>query len=158
MFAITPARQVSDFASAATLFQDYTRSLGRDLSYQSADAERQGLPGKYAPPSGELLLARLSDGTPVGCVALRPIDPPGCCEMKRLYVSPAARGMGVGGALVDAIIGVARQLHYKEMRLDSLASLASALALYQAAGFQPIPAYCENPFADAVFLGLDLTV
>ncbi len=78
--------------------------------------------------------------------------------MKRLYVSPAARGMGIGGALIDAIISVARQLRYKEMRLDSLASLASALALYQAAGFRPIPAYCENPFADAVFLGLDLTV
>jgi GNAT superfamily N-acetyltransferase len=158
VFTIAPARQARDFASAATLFQDYTRSLGRDLSYQSPDAELQAMPGKYAPPSGELLLARLQDGTPVGCVALRAIDPPGCCEMKRLYVSPQARGMGIGGALIDAIVGVARGLHYTEMRLDSVASLTSALALYRAAGFQPIPAYCENPFDDAVFLGLELAV
>ena len=56
----------------------------------------QGMPGKYAPPRGRLLLARLLDGTPVGSVALRPIEPAGSCEMKRLYVSPEGRGMGIG--------------------------------------------------------------
>jgi ribosomal protein S18 acetylase RimI-like enzyme len=108
-------------------------------------------------PSCELLLAHLADATPVGCVALRPIDPPGCCEMKRLYVSPLARGLGIGRALVDAVVAVSRALGYREMRLDSLQSLTSALVLYRQAGFTQIPPYIENPFPDAVFLGRGLT-
>jgi hypothetical protein len=51
----------------------------------------EAMPGQYAPPAGELLLTRYSNGTPVGCVGLRPIEPPGCCEMKRLCLSGSAR-------------------------------------------------------------------
>lgn len=152
-YHITAARSDAELTIAAGLFEAYVRTLGRDIAYQDVDAERRALPGAYAPPGGELLLARLADGTPAGCVALRPIAPAGCCEMKRLFVAAPARGLGIGRALIDAIIDVAGARGYREMRLDSLADLTSALALYRAAGFAPIAPYNDNPFPDAIFLG-----
>ena len=77
------------------------------------------MPGKYAPPAGELLLARDIHGEPFGCVGLRPLAPDGCCEMKRLYVSPRGRGLGLGRALIDAIIGEAKRIGCREIRLDT---------------------------------------
>ena len=95
-FAISEVSTAGDLAAAIGLFRAYAASLDVDLAYQDFEAEMQGMPGEYAPPRGRLLLARLLDGTPVGSVALRPIEPAGSCEMKRLYVSPEGRGMGIG--------------------------------------------------------------
>jgi GNAT superfamily N-acetyltransferase len=75
-------------------------------------------------PGGELLLARYSNGTPVGCVGLRPIGAHGCCEMKRLYVYPEGRGFGLGERLVDAVVKEAERIGYRGMRLDTLPSRA----------------------------------
>ena len=83
-FRITPVRTTNDLASTVKLFRAYASSLDIDLSYQDFEPEMEAMPGKYAPPAGELLLARYPNGTPVGCVGLRPIEPQGCCEMKRL--------------------------------------------------------------------------
>jgi hypothetical protein len=74
--AIRPARGAADLADAAALFRAYVVSLGVDLSYQGVEAEIAGLPGAYAPPGGELLLARAASGEPLGCVALRPLEAP----------------------------------------------------------------------------------
>src|SRR5689334_7631108 len=89
---ITPVRTAGELASTVSLFQEYAASLEIDLSYQNFEAELAAMPGQYAPPAGELLLARDGAGQPLGCVALRPLDAHGCCEMKRLYVSPEGRG------------------------------------------------------------------
>jgi len=129
-FRITPVRTANDLASTVKLFRAYASSLEIDLSYQDFEAEMEAMPGKYAPPAGELLLARYSNGTPVGCVGLRPIDPQGCCEMKRLYVSPEGRGFGLGERLVDAVVKEAKRIGYREMRLDTLPSMTGAIALY----------------------------
>ena len=126
-FRITPVRTANDLASTVKLFRAYASSLDIDLSYQDFEAEMEAMPGKYAPPAGELLLARSSNGTPVGCVGLRPIEPHGCCEMKRLYVCPEARGLGLGERLVDAVVKEAKRIGYREMRLDTLPSMAGAL-------------------------------
>lgn len=155
--SIAPARSAADIEAAARLFQAYADSLPTDLSYQNFSAELAGLPGKYAPPEGELLLARLLSGEAVGCVALRPIEPRGCCEMKRLYVAPQGRGAGLGGALVEAILGAARQMGYREMRLDTLPTMTDALGVYQRRGFTVIAPYYDTPIAGTIFLSKRLT-
>lgn len=95
---------------ARELFREYERSLATCLSFQGFEKELAGLPGEYAPPAGQLLVA--FHGTEAaGCVALRRIEDR-ICEMKRLYVRPAYRGQGMGKALAQAIIQSARQAGY----------------------------------------------
>jgi ribosomal protein S18 acetylase RimI-like enzyme len=154
---ITPAGTPADFAAAAYLFRAYAASLPIDLAYQDFEAELAALPGKYAPPSGALLLARGADGEAIGCVALRAIEPEGCCEMKRLYVAPQGRGFGLGHALVAAILAEAAQIEYREMRLDTLDTMTEALALYRKSGFEPIAPYYDTPIAGTVFLARRLS-
>ena len=151
-FYIAPVRTADDLASAVNLFRAYASSLAIDLSFQNFEAEMETLPGKYAPPAGELLLARSSSGTAVGCVALRPIEPLGCCEMKRLYVSPEGRGSGIGERLVAAVVREAERIGYREMRLDTLPSMVAAMALYRKSGFQPIEPYYNNPVIGTIFM------
>jgi ribosomal protein S18 acetylase RimI-like enzyme len=152
-FQIVSAGSSADLDAVKRLFTAYAAALGIDLSYQGFEAELAGLPGKYAPPSGALLIAWGTDGEPLGCVALRPLDDAGRCEMKRLYVSPQARGLRLGKALVDAVVTEAARIGYGEMRLDTLPTMGEAIALYRKAGFQPIDPYYETPVAGTIFMG-----
>jgi ribosomal protein S18 acetylase RimI-like enzyme len=154
-FRLEPVGSAADIEAAAGLFAAYAQSLGIDLAFQGFDAELASLPGDYAPPEGELLLARLSDGKPAGCVGIRPLGG-GACEMKRLYVPPAGRGLGIGKALMVAIIGTAVELGYREIRLDTFPSMTAAIGLYKEAGFEIIPPYYDNPIDGAVFMALRL--
>jgi ribosomal protein S18 acetylase RimI-like enzyme len=149
---IAQADTKADLAAVAALFRAYAASLDVDLAYQGFEAELAALPGPYAPPAGRLLLARSADGAPLGCAGLRPIAPPGCCEMKRLYVSPEGRGTGLGARLVETLIGEAKAIGYREMRLDSLPSMAPAIALYRRHGFETMAPYYDTPVAGTVFL------
>lgn len=156
MISITPATTGEDLSHIRQLFRAYTDWLSIDLSYQGFEAELAGLPGKYAPPAGALLLGRDTSGTPLGCVAMRPLAEPDVCEMKRLYVLPEGRGLGLGRALVSEIISAATKAGYRKMRLDTLPTMHGALSLYRAAGFREIGAYYDTPIAETVFLELDL--
>jgi ribosomal protein S18 acetylase RimI-like enzyme len=151
-FRITPVRTANDLASTVKLVRAYASSLEIDLSYQYFEAEMEAMPGKYAPPNGELLLARDFKDAPVSCVGLRPIEPHGCCEMKRLYVSPELRGFGLGERLVDAVVKEAERIGYREMRLDTLPSMTGAIALYRKFGFEPIEPYYETPVIGTIFM------
>ena len=155
-FQIEPVRSPPDLEATTTLFTAYAASLGIDLTFQDFESEMEGMPGKYAPPHGELLLARDSKGEAVGCAGLRPMLSEGCCEMKRLYVSPHGRGLGVGKALIDRALQTASTLGYREMRLDTLPSMAGAISLYKQAGFVVIPAYYDTPLPDTIFFSCDL--
>lgn len=152
--SIAPATTPEDVATVARLFADYAASLSVDLGYQDFDGELAALPGKYAPPHGALLLARDDTGAPLGCVALRPIDD--AVEMKRLYLVPAARGTGLGRALAAAAIETARALGHRELRLDTLASMVAAQALYADLGFVPIAPYYAPTPPGTVFMALRL--
>lgn len=154
-YRINAAETTDDIRAARVLFEAYAASLAIDLGYQDFAAELDGLPGRYAPPQGALLLARNEGGEAIGCIALRSIEG-GVCEMKRLYVDPRGRGLGLGAALVDAIIARARDIGYMEMRLDTLPEMTAAISLYRAAGFDPIPAYYDTPVAGTVFLACRL--
>jgi ribosomal protein S18 acetylase RimI-like enzyme len=155
VFRIT-AFAPADLAAITQLFRAYAASLPIDLGYQGFDGELAALPGKYAPPAGALLIARDANGAALGCVAMRPLDDPGLCEMKRLYVTPQGRGRGLGKALARAIIDAARAAGHREMRLDTLASMHEAQALYRALGFGEIAPYYESPIENTVFMSLRL--
>ena len=117
---------------------------------QGFDAEVAGLPGRYAPPSGCLLLAR--DGvTPAGCVALRDLGD-GTCEMKRLYVASPYRDRGIGRLLVADLIRRAEVFGYQRMVLDTLPEMAEAITLYQRFGFVATAPYWSHPTERAVFM------
>ena len=130
----------TDGAAIVTLLREYEAALGVSLCFQDFDAEIASLPGAYAPPGGQMLLARdPSSHALVGCVALRPADgQPGTCEMKRLYVRPQARGTGLGRHLTLAAMDEARRLGYRRMFLDTLPKLKEARTLYQTLGFREI--------------------
>jgi putative acetyltransferase len=153
--SIVDALAVDGLLKARSLFEEYADSLGIDLCFQDFQEELATLPGSYAPPDGRLLLA-LHDGEPVGCVALRPLEP-GICEMKRLYVRPAFRSLGLGRMLAQRIVNEARDAGYQRMRLDSLPSMTAALALYRRLGFREIAPYRRNPIQGSVFLELQLS-
>ncbi|HEY0266360.1 MAG TPA: GNAT family N-acetyltransferase [Rhizomicrobium sp.] len=154
-FTISPARSRIEMTSAAALFHAYAASLPIDLAPQGFQQELASLPGVYAPPGGELLLAKRGDHV-LGCVALKPLDPPHTAEIKRLFVRPQARKLGVGKALVAAIVEAARALGYAGIKLDTLPDMKGAIALYKEAGFTPIPPYGSHPYPGLVTLGKQL--
>jgi ribosomal protein S18 acetylase RimI-like enzyme len=150
-FRIEPVSCADDLRAAAELFAAYAASLDVDLAYQDFQSELAALPGKYAPPAGALLLARDDGGAAIGCVGVRALEA-GCCEMKRLFVSPGGRGLGLGKALAAAVIEAAKGLGYREIRLDTLPTMTRALELYRRLGFTPVAPYYDTPIAGTVFL------
>jgi ribosomal protein S18 acetylase RimI-like enzyme len=137
-FSIERGFAERDRSTIVALLREYEAGLGVCLCFQGFEAEVAGLPGAYAPPRGAMLLARdASGGGLVGLVALRPVpDRPQSCEMKRLYVRPAARGSGLGRALAVAAMEEARRLGYRRMCLDTLPAMREAQALYRSLGFR----------------------
>jgi GNAT superfamily N-acetyltransferase len=153
---IRAAATTDDFAEARALFQEYAAWLAVDLCFQGFAEELATLPGAYAPPRGMLLLAGPAGAT-LGCIALRPLtydeSPLGAvAEVKRLYVRPAARAMGLGRRLVQAVIEGARALGYVELKLDTLDRMAEAHSLYAKLGFRACAPYYDNPLPGAVYM------
>jgi putative acetyltransferase len=137
---------------ARQLFREYAQAIATDLEYQGFAAELASLPGPYTPPAGALLIARACDEI-AGCVALRPLAAR-IGELKRLYVRPEFRSTGLGRRLVEAIIDAARAGGYRELRLDTLRSMAPAQALYRRLGFVEIPPYYDNHLPNTCFYSL----
>ena len=147
-------------AAARTIFKEYAQSLDIDLCFQNFDAELADLPGDYAPPSGQLLLA-LVDGELAGCGALRGLaecDHANACEMKRLFVRPAFRRFGLGRVLAQQLLDDARALGYSSMLLDTLDEMEAARELYASLGFEEVAPYYFNPIAGAHYLKADLLI
>lgn len=151
-FTIAPA---DDMALVAALFREYATGLNADLCFQGFEQELASLPAPYARPDGAILLARGADGTPLGVIALKKLED-GVAEIKRLYVRPQARGLGLGKALAAAIIAEGRRIGYAELKLDTLPRLVEAVALYRGFGFEPIPPYGSYPYPGLLCFGLKL--
>lgn len=152
---ITEARFPDDTDQVRALIREYGDTLGVDLGFQDFERELADLPGQYAAPLGRVLLA-WRDGEPVGCAAMRP-HAGTACEMKRLYLRPAARGLGCGRVMVKRLCAIARAQGYTRLRLDTLPTMVEARALYRSLGFVPIPPYIFNPVPGTEYLELDLT-
>ncbi len=176
-------RGAAELQAAREVMREYARSLTVDLCFQDFDAELASLPGPYAEPDGALLLALVSAPRPAaagrpprgsrkvaephflegsevaGCVAmrqLRDVDHANACEMKRLYVRPAYRRLGLGRRLAQAVIDLATQAGHSAMLLDTLDEMESARELYASLGFQEVPPYYFNPIPGAHYLKVDL--
>jgi putative acetyltransferase len=170
-----------EIEATQAIFRDYAASLDIDLCFQNFDEEVATLPGDYAEPRGALLLALVDaegSGTRAeqidapmirraqggmayvaGCCALRPLDTadyPNAAEMKRLYVRPPFRGLGLGRQMAEAMLDAARGAGYACVLLDTLDDMESARALYEDLGFVEVPPYYHNPIAGAHYLKADL--
>jgi len=140
--------------STRSIFREYAVSLDVDLNFQGFEAELDTLPGEYAPPSGQLLLAMVDDDV-AGCGAFRPladVDYPNACEMKRLYVRPAFRRFGLGRLMAQRLLDDARRAGYSHMLLDTLDDMESARELYATLGFEDVAPYYYNPIPGAHYL------
>jgi putative acetyltransferase len=148
------AETAADFSIAGELFNEYARELGVDLCFQNFSSELANLGTMYAAPTGRLLLAS-GDGRIIGCVGVRGLSE-SACEMKRLYVRPVARGLGLGRRLAEAAIAAAQDLGYQIMLLDTLAAMAAAQKLYRSLGFRETAPYYSNPLPQVKYMKLSL--
>ena len=153
--ALVQVESSAQVAQARELFLEYEQSLGVKLCFQNFDQELAGLPGHYAPPDGRLLLAEY-EGQLAGCAALHSWEP-GVCEMKRLYLRPSFRGRGLGRVIAETIIAEARNIGYRQMRLDTIEPIMKdAVEMYRKLGFREIAPYRPNPIAGAMYMELQL--
>jgi GNAT superfamily N-acetyltransferase len=148
---IRKARLPRDAQRVRALLEEYVRELGVDLGFQGFSEELADLAAAYPPPGGVWLAWHTR--APVGAVALRPLGG-GYAELKRLFVLKEARGTGLGRALVEVALGAARAGGFRGVRLDTLAGMGAAQALYASLGFVPVSAYRANPLPGAQFLEL----
>lgn len=141
------------------LLREYAASLPVDLAYQDFEDELRALPGAYAPPGGQLLIAHMVhvDAHEVAGMGAFRAAANGDCEMKRLFVRSAARGFGLGGALVRRLMTDAAARGYRRMVLDTLPTMLDAQRLYVALGFCDVAAYYESPVSGTRFMAVDLT-
>ncbi|MDF9795887.1 putative acetyltransferase [Catalinimonas alkaloidigena] len=153
---ITEASSEEDYTLGRLLFMQYAEHLGFPLDFQKFEDELAHLQSMYARPKGVLLLAKQDDGQTLGCVAVRPLEPK-VAELKRMYVTEQCRGNGAGKKLLQSALAISKTLGYDLIRLDTLSSMLPAIHLYREAGFYEIPAYCYNPFDNAMFFEKKIT-
>jgi GNAT superfamily N-acetyltransferase len=159
--ALSPATTETDWAAAAGLLDEYRRwldaAMGLDLTtaQPAAGGEFGDLARFYRPPDGVLILAWLGR-RPIGIVGVRRYEG-AIGELKRMYATPASRGLGVGRALVDAAVAAAVELGFEELRLQTEPNaMPAAHRLYREAGFVDIPPYHDLGVAGVATLGLRL--
>ena len=146
---IIVARTSEHYLAAIELFKEYAEGLGIDLQFQKFDNELKVLPFMYGLPTGELWLVQ--DGELfIGCAALRKLDEQ-TCELKRMFIQPAYRGLRLGEQLMEVALKTAQDLGYQFMKLDSLRRLEPAIKLYLRYGFEEIAPYNYNPEAYVVY-------
>jgi GNAT superfamily N-acetyltransferase len=143
------------------------------LAYATAEQESSTTSTSPSADGTSTPKEKEGNGEAIGCIALRPFNHPTTtaesaallekssatrtttCELKRLYLTPEARGTGVSKLLMDVAISQARKLGYKEMLLDTLRIMTAARRLYEGYGFEECGSYYENP-NDVLFYRLAL--
>jgi putative acetyltransferase len=146
-------------ASTADVSRALIEALNTELSamYPEPGATHFHLDAEEVAVGRGAFLVVYREGAPVGCGALRVLDAE-TAELKRMFVSPAVRGMGLGRRLVAALEAEARAIGVRRLVLETGVRQATALALYRSTGFDPIPLYGEYRLSPetSVCLGKDL--
>lgn len=140
---IAPERP--DSPDARTCLQAYVGEMNERLGFDPS----QSVPmqdGDMLPPAGILLVARRG-AQAIGCCALK-IQGSGLGEVKRLWIHPAARGLGVGRRLLVSVEDYARGRGLSQLRLDTHASLTEARSLYASIGYAEVAPFNDNRYAD----------
>ena len=127
------------FAELAQRFEEHF-DPGRTLPADAAD---------LVPPAGAFLIARVG-GEPAGCGALK-THRPGVGEIMRMWVDRAHRGLGIGARILDALEEQAVALGHRSVRLYTNRSLGEAKTMYRARGYEEIPRYNDDPYANHWF-------
>lgn len=151
---IRQAQNPQDIAAVRLLMREYSQHLAANPSGAASicltgfEQELERLPGGY-----DIILLAEVDGAPAGCVALREIErPERACEMKRLWVRPVFRGLGLGRQLVQEALARAEQQGYQAMYLDTVPdAMPDANRLYASLGFKPVERYNQNFIAGIEF-------
>lgn len=154
MYKIERAIFPADLDDVLDLYREYIGSTSVDLGFQGNDEDFKCLANNYSSDDSKIFLVKANE-IPVGCAAFRKVDHH-TCEMKRVYVRPAARGSKLGAKLVDIILKEAIKSGYKKICLDVLPEFKAALNLYKTYGFVNHPPVTNNPVPGTQFLGLDL--
>ena len=149
------ARSAKDYEDATKLFKAYARELDIDLEFQDFDNELKNIRSQYSRPQGVIILVLKNEKEAVGCVAVRKFKGD-ICELKRMYLGKAARGLGAGKALLKKVVAAGRELGYSKMRLDTLPSMQKAIRLYESEGFYNIASYRFNPVSGTRYYEKDL--
>jgi len=139
------------------LIQELTVELS-DL-YQDDGGANSFNPKDAAGARSIFVVARL-DGKAIGCGSFRPFDVE-TAEVKRMYVAPEARRMGIGARILDKLESTAKEMGYQRLRLETGLKQPGAIALYETAGFSKVSCYGEyasNPLSVCFEKDLNLGV
>jgi len=135
-------------------FYKYVDWQWADGHCQNLEQEIRGLQSDYRLRKGCILLADYQ-GRAAGCVVLKGLSD-GTCQMKRFYVRPQFRNLGIGKELAKAVIEQGRALGYHSMRVHTNQLLDTALKLYVSLGFKEILPYEQSLTETSVFMELKL--
>lgn len=154
MITVLRAETPDDIDAVRLLIREFTRWAMAEIAeadntvvFAGLEVELAGLPGRFGPPSGCLVLARL-DGEPAGCVAFYAHDAK-TVEVKRMFVRPRARGHGIGGRMMEVLLAQARAAGFRRALLSSHHTMHAAHATYRLSGFTDVPLSADFPSAVA---------
>lgn len=158
MITVARAETPEDIDDVRNLVRAFVRwamtEIAKDNNpavFEGLETELAGLPGRYGPPDGGLILARMN-GEPVGCVAFFDRGA-ATMEVKRMFVTPTARGHGIGGKMLDRLLFEARAAGHRRGLLWTHKTMEAAQRIYRKAGFREVPLSDEFPGAAA---GIDV--
>jgi GNAT superfamily N-acetyltransferase len=141
-FVVVPTSHADARKLLADYYGEIRQRFGFNVSGQAAAEDMD-------PPGGRFVIAYVGD-EPVASGGIRTWEP-GVCEIKRMFVTPAARRLGHGKRLLEALERTAVELGFRRIVLDTLDSHVDAMKFYDTTGYERIPAYNENPYASAWF-------
>lgn len=147
--SVSIAPESADSQDARACVEAYFRELSERFE-EGFDPDHGGYAGTPTPDDESTFLVARLDGLAVGCGMLKKLDTK-TAEIKRMWVSPDARGLGIARRLLESLETLAMGSNVQRIRLDTNRSLGEAQALYRKAGYEAIERYNDNPYADFWF-------